>query len=99
MNKAPIGVAWNLSETLNLLYHVCLLFILKYQLRWEFLIFKQQKVRSIVQSNGETSRLFLCKIMLNLICGNSTNIFSLVGEKYVWIEIFLWTYEERIRFG
>jgi len=43
-------------------------------------------------SSRETSGLFLFKIVLNFICGNSTKISSLVGEESVRIEFF----EERI---
>jgi len=51
--------------------------------------FKQQGVGSTIQSNDieyvsissqERSGLFLCKIVLNFICGNSGKNSSLVGE-------------------
>ena len=60
--------------------------------------FKQQVAGSTIQSNDiehmfpissrETSGLFLCKSLLNFICGNSTKIYSLVGGRILMNWIF-----------
>ena len=60
--------------------------------------FKQQVAGSTIQSNDiehmfpissrETSGLFLCKILLNFICGNSAKIYSLVGGRIRMNRIF-----------
>nr|YP_010884044.1 hypothetical chloroplast RF2 [Helleborus torquatus]WIW41662.1 hypothetical chloroplast RF2 [Helleborus torquatus] len=55
--------------------------------------FKQQGAGSTIQSNfpissRETSGVFLCKIVLNFICGNSAKISSLVGGRIRTNRIF-----------
>lgn len=68
----------------------------KYQLKWRVSsnnkelgqLFNQMILSMFPISSREASGLFLCKIVLNFICGNSAKISSLVGEESARIGFF-----------
>ena len=72
----------------------------KYQLKWRVSsnnkglgqLFNQMILSMFPISSRETSRVFLCKTVLNFICGNSAKISLLVGGRSARIGFF----EERI---
>ncbi|RZC45463.1 hypothetical protein C5167_038444 [Papaver somniferum] len=74
----------------------CLLFVKKDQLKWRVSsnnkelsqLFNQMRLNMFPISSRETSGVFLCKIVLNFICGNSAKISSLVGERICTSRIF-----------